>query len=497
MNNEKKEDKLRAFARYSISYEQLGDVRNASHQLTVDDLDAVTEKVISEDITVDRFFDEWVEPMTKEPELVRAYDTGKYLNGSCDSRNGLLLNDDNVISYILQQFSELITVYISELKGIEIPAIREAREVIRLHRENQGSHFEQWKSSYMVKKNFVRNVEHRINDKEPVSNEEKTLFKDYIESLIASGSKTGLRIKGQMSYGGNELYPCDWEVSRSCLSTLFERTGNAGYAYSLGCLYYYGHGPENRPQYEQAFPYFVYGYANNDYESAFKLAEMYRKGKGTFQSEETACSIIERLYPRIYEEYCQGEGKLFAQAALQMGRVMEEHYQDNWSAYSYYLQARYALLQSRRWREGIDPGLLQITEKALERTEDSVDLLRGNRFVSDGLYFYDLVNENDYIAEAEVRKYRKGHLITLKRLLRKSENTVDRMLVVLPEYGHVEMCDEIRLYVPQGYEVTEGTFRFDNSTRLWDPEEEKGTVVLTLGGESVAELPEHTEYKIR
>ena len=130
MNNEKKEDKLRAFARYSISYEQLGDVKNASHQLTVDDLEAVTEKVISEGITVDRFFDEWVEPMTKEPELVRAYDTGKYLNGSCDSRNGLLLNDDNVISYILQQFSELITVYISELKGIEIPAIREAREVI-------------------------------------------------------------------------------------------------------------------------------------------------------------------------------------------------------------------------------------------------------------------------------------------------------------------------------------------------------------------------------
>ena len=73
-----------------------------------------------------------------------------------------------------------------------------------------------------------------------LNDEQKTIYRKTVDELCLKNDEIALRIKGYACYGGNDIYPCNWNISKDCLMKLFKKTGDACAANSLGYIFYYG-----------------------------------------------------------------------------------------------------------------------------------------------------------------------------------------------------------------------------------------------------------------
>ena len=150
---------------------------------------------------------------------------------------------------------------------------------------------------------------------------------------------------GNACYGGNSLYPCDWNTSRDCMIRLFEKKDDPQYANTLGYIYYYGRCNGGVPEYDKAFHYFGIAAANGLYEGMYKLADMYRHGYGCSKSMRTARNLYGMVYEDSLKHFLKGKNASFADAALRMGNVYAkgiDEEPDPTVAWYYYVQADYA-----------------------------------------------------------------------------------------------------------------------------------------------------------
>ena len=490
-------EQLQRFARYEIPYSELtSDPKHDTYEpydLTTEDIIAVVEKLDSmfEEPFL-RFWDEWLVPvLDMASPLNEVLRTDDLLEEDYCAR-GLIESDKDLLLYVLHAFDDLpcwrSARFPEKAQVGQVIEVDLLLDVIRSYLFNKPLPFTEWEFPYPIKEDYIDYIYEKEGDREEISEEEKVLFRRYVEEMIALHNITALKAKGFLSYGGSSLYPCDWQVSRDCLQKAFELSQDPTYANALGYIYYYGRCNGFKPEYEKAFPYFVYGYIHKLYESTYKLADMYKGGKGVVQSTETYRQIIEELYGYALNDFCNGEDKKFADVALRMGGVYEDVYGDLPQAYGCYLQADYALKRRMDEEHYGDDQVAGYIRDALDRTRDAVDhkgkILRGNA----GPFLRFLMQDREDCI-ASVSKLKKGYKLTLK----KKRFTGRKMLVTVPECDYCVLTEKITLYF-QGEDFPVGSYVFDDYRRSYS---EDDRFILTFEGKTVLELPEELEYRVR
>lgn len=201
------------------------------------------------------------------------------------------------------------------------------------------------------------------------------LMRRFTDELCEKDSKTALRCKGYGCYGGNPAYECDWNTSFECISRLYELTGEAVYANTLGYIYYYGRCWDGQPKYDEAFKYFSIGAAGFYYESRYKLADMFAHGYAVAKNTEIAYSIVSELYDQNIKYILKGQFDCkFADIVLRLGSYVENGY-GGWtsinSAYRYYLQADFAIRQRLKYGHYGDLSVADSIRQRLNAVLDS------------------------------------------------------------------------------------------------------------------------------
>lgn len=352
-------EQMRRIARYEISFRDMIDdlpiedisfVCPEPYRFTLDDLYHAVKALKAADPAVRDFSRFWFGPLF---ELSAEFGIGP----ACGAEEGFDDVPEELKGYPGLKVSE--SGYFSDV-WLELEAVWEFGDdemrfsscldletiISDLERffENRGKPIEQWRFSAEEKENYIGCFDDDGFVAE-ASEPKLALARKFIEELCEKDSVTALYVKGYACYGGNRLYPCDWNVSRDCMLALFAETDDPQYANTLGYIYYYGRCTDGVPEYDKAFYYFGIAAANGLYESIYKLADMFRSGCGCRESKRTARSLYGMVYEENMKRFLKGENVNFADTALRMGNVFAKgigEETDLTAAYFYYLQADHA-----------------------------------------------------------------------------------------------------------------------------------------------------------
>lgn len=181
----------------------------------------------------------------------------------------------------------------------------------------------------------------------------RELYVKTVNELAAADNPTALYQKAYACYGdGCAGFDQDWKASRDCLLKLEEIAPNSLYANTLGYIYYYGRCTQGTPEYDKAFYWFSVGAAGGNYESRYKLSDMFKTGKGCPEDPEIAGHLIWDLFNENLPHFCAGHSpSKFADIALRAGNLEADGLYgmpDYDSAYAYYLMARLAIRMRRQ-----------------------------------------------------------------------------------------------------------------------------------------------------
>ena len=270
------------------------------------------------------------------------------------------------------------------------------------------------------------------------------LARKFIDILCEKGSSLALHIKGYACYGGNRLYPCDWAVSRDCMTRLFEKEDDPQYANTLGYIYYYGRCNGGVPEYDKAFHYFGIAAANGLYEGMYKLADMYCHGYGCKESRRTARALYGMVYADSIKKFLKGEHANFADAALRMGNVFAKGIGeeiDLAGAYHYYLQADYAARLRAKENDFFGNTTVAINvRKALEETEALLpeDYFRKAVEYDFPGFFVTLTNENHRCVLSKEEVPGHGLKLTAERIVTRTDPEPEALLVTIPQLKYCE-----------------------------------------------------------
>ncbi|MGN0692556.1 MAG: hypothetical protein ACI4K7_09445 [Oscillospiraceae bacterium] len=151
-----------------------------------------------------------------------------------------------------------------------------------------------------------------------------------MSELVAAEDTKAIGTLGYSYYGGNDIYPCDWNKSRDCFLKLMEMDNvddlqKCYYANTLGYIYYYGRCNDSVPEYDKAYKYFSIGAAGGIYESIYKLSDMYIHGYGTTKNNRAAKTLVDMVYEETAEQIIAEKYDCkFADAALRKGNLCRD-----------------------------------------------------------------------------------------------------------------------------------------------------------------------------
>lgn len=346
---------------------------------------------------------------------------------------------------------------------------------------------------------LLENDERMWGEEEPVpSAEEKTEFKQILEEMVLKQNPDAMRILAYHYYGGSPLYPCDWQRSQALLLKTFECTHEPFLANTLGYIYYYGRGNNGLAEYSEAFRYFSFAAAHGVIEAQYKLADMYAKGQGTWQSGEAAALIIHRLYSELLDDFCQGEGLKFADVALRMGRLYEAGCgveTSPYQAYAYYLQADYALKRRQQLGKAYGDGkVAENIRAALKRLVPPPQPAIKNEAVF-GALLQLLLQQVPALTIHSKYKKKKGlwklNLTPAKAL----DEEARQFLLTVPHEQYCALADEITVQVrlerkvkfPKQINVTQVVQQENGEIALYDVDSRQSILPM---GSYILRLPE-------
>ncbi len=172
-------------------------------------------------------------------------------------------------------------------------------------------------------------------------------FKKCLDALCLRGDVDAYAKRGYCFYCGTDVYSQNWEAAEKSFLYVYEHTGEAWPANTLGYIYYYGRCNGGVPEYEKAFHWFSIGHAGGVDESTYKLGDLYVNGFGIKKNEAIAADLYWKVYQDTLDGFLSGSRRTkFADAAIRMGNCCRDGiccWPDPEKAYGYYLQARMAL----------------------------------------------------------------------------------------------------------------------------------------------------------
>ena len=325
----------------------------------------------------------------------------------------------------------------------------ELLHLIACHEYNQKTEPENWDFPESFKEDFITAFDGIVSDgytEEPAL----TLFTAFVRDLADEGLDTALHILGYHSYGGSPAFPCDFEVSRDCISRLFEENGDPIYANTLGYIAYHGRCGDGVPDYDAAFRYFSYGAASGIIESSYKLADLFAGGKGIWKNEEAALRIVSDLYQDTLRRFCGGElnGK-FADVALRMGRLYENGSVEEpnpVAAYYYYLQARYAIRFRRRLANDYGDDVVERNiENAITRVAAEVPQEKGKTFKSTRPWVLQMALAMDKHVLVTFKQLKSGIVKMVLDRYEEDDADLHDFLITIPEHSFCSMMETVTL----------------------------------------------------
>ena len=468
-------DKMKQIARYEITFQDImddADFKEGSitcpevYPFTLDDLYHALQNMKAADPDMYEFGEYWFYPITQLSDrfdLDRAEglddDEAESIPDSMKGYPGLNRFDSDWFYLVWQYLDSCWTDCEDDdrlSKGIDFDAILSDLD---RYFSNKGKPLEEWSFSQQEMTDFIGFFEDDHFVKEAKEGE-LSLARKLIDQLCDEDDTLALRTKGYACYGGNRLYPCDWNTSRDCMARLFEKEDDPQYANTLGYIYYYGRCNGNVPEYDKAFYYFGIAAANGLYEGMYKLADLYRHGYACKQSMHTAHSLYQMVYNDSIKHFLSGDNTVFADAALRMGNVYAQGIDTEANAamaYYYYLQADYAAkLRAQKGDFFGNTTVVINTQKALEKTRRQLP----EGFLVDHIdyeipwLFKKLAEENN---RCEIRKTTntEGHArLIAKRIPTRSVPEPESIIVTIPQLSFCERTKEV-------------AFTIDDTAQTW------------------------------
>ena len=464
---------MRQIARHEITFKDiLGNVTFEdgaiscpdTYNFTLDDLHQAIKRLSTANPTILEFGEYWFYPITLLSEAF-CLDRACGWESDCDDvpqamkgYPGLIVSES---SFFQERWLQL------EIAWEEGEADSRLSEVLDFdailadfdrYLGNKGKPIEEWVFPEEEMETYIRFFN---NDKFIAKAEEAklSLARKFIDELCAKDNSLALYTKGYASYGGNRLYPCNWNISRDCMIRLFEKEDDPNYANTLGYIYYYGRCNRGVPEYDKAFYYFGIAAANGIYEGLYKLADMYCHGYGCKESKGTAFRLYSIVYDDNLKQFLKGKNANFADAALRMGNVYAKGIGreiDIPAAYFYYLQAGYAAKVRTRDNYFGDATVVKNIRKATEEMKEQLPDDYFTEFVDYEFpfLFTKLASENNRCALSRSMNAEGRIELTAKRIPTKSVPKPDDILVTIPQ---LSFCAR----------TVKASFTLDEDAKIW------------------------------
>lgn len=308
-----------------------------------------------------------------------------------------------------------------------------------------------------------------------LSLEEKSELRCIILELTELGYANAISTLGYAYYGGNELFPCDWNKSRDCFLKLLEMDNVADsekcrYANTLGYIFYYGRCNNGVPEYEKAYQYFALGAAGGVYESIYKLSDMYTHGYGVTKNTHVAMTLVDMVYTENLRLIKKGHFDCkFADAALRMGNLCRDGiiYDDE---YYYYTLADFAIRKRLAYDYYGDAHVFSGIQKELARVRENRPLKKVCTITGSyaPVVFEDLFSKHSCIVT--IHPVKNGIKITAKRLPKPGRYDAGFVFECYPEYGYCELINKASMTVfgPELPELNEKqSFVADGFDTIW------------------------------
>ena len=454
---------MQQIARYEITFREIiadapfneGDITYQEvYSFTLEDLYYAVKALKVSDPTVKDFGEHWFYPITQLSDgfdLDRACGDLEDFDDVPESMKGypgLKVSDSRYFSDLWWELENAWEDYEDETHLSEILDFDEIIADLDRYFSNKGKGLEDWIFSDEEMKDYIRFFEDDDYVKK-AEEKELALARRFIDDLCRKDSGLALHIKGYACYGGNRLYPCDWEASRDCMIRLFEKKDNPQYANTLGYIYYYGRCTGGVPEYDKAFHYFGIAAANGLYEGMYKLADMYSHGYGCKESRRTARSLYGMVYDDSIKNFLKGKHANFADAALRMGNIYAKGIGEEVNpvyAYHYYLQADYAARLRAKEDDFFGNTTVVINvRKALEETEAllSEDYFRECVEYNFPGLFVELTSENNRCVLSKGEDSGHGIKLTAERIATRSVPVPEEILVTIPQLKYCERMNKV------------------------------------------------------
>ena len=447
----------------------------SDYQITLEDVRDALKNILSKDPDVTDLEEYWRYPIffyfsgIFGVDKARGYDEDE-TEEDTDSRRApvysyLPADRKSFFDHICEELGEL--EYEGSERCSEVPTIKDTLDSIEMFLEDEDKPIEQKRFSSKIKKNYI-NMFRNDYVLEEADDFMLDLCRKYTEELIETGSKLAMEVKAYSQYGGNRLYKCDWISSRDLVLKLYEMTGNAMYANTLGYIYYYGRCTNGEPEYDKAFEMFTAGHAAGYYESTYKLADMFRHGYFCSKNPKIAFDLYKKVFDDCMDFPLRSvEGNL-SDAALRMGNCYMNGIgveKDIVTSYSFFGDASVAI--------GVDKSLNDVREELPEG------------------YFREYLDLNDLYSRIYSLTY-EGGKVSVKKKRDHYEITIGKKvyypeLVSFPEIGYIEIANSITFTAQQVRTSNDRVFTrsilFDKITNKWN-----GTLLFWSGNRVVLYL---------
>lgn len=335
----------------------------------------------------------------------------------------------------------------------------------------------------------------RLADKKlhNLTDEQKNDVRQIISELVAAEDPTAIETLGYSYYGGNDIYPCDWNASRDCFLKLIDMENvddfkKCYFANTLGYIYYYGRCNDGVPEYDKAYKYFSIGAAGWIYESMYKLSDMYIHGYGTAKNTRAAVSLIDMIYEdninQILKEHYDCK---FADVALRKGNLCRDGISTG-DAYYYYTIADFAIRKRAAYDHYGDSKVFMGIQKELARIREERPLKKPKVISTADIPV--IVSElfNKHSCQVTVKPVKDGLSIKVKRLPHPSEKKTEKIFDCLPDYGYCRLTDEKSFKAVKGVSVDiseKVTFIADDIDCSYDRKKGIDIYTFTHHGEKV------------
>lgn len=298
---------------------------------------------------------------------------------------------------------------------------------------------------------------------------EALLYRNLAYELSNKDVKEGLLAVGYGSYGGNNLFECDYDLAEKCMLKLFdiidELPEKGFYANTLGYIYYYGRTNRGNADYEKAFKYFSFGAHAGIYESIYKLSDMYKNGLGGIKSASLAKELVRNIYGDLYSQFlCERFDCEFADVAIRLGNFAMEEECDGIPTYNialeYFTEAKYAL--SKRNKFG-DSSVKARLEKSISEVKEKMGFELLDEMETSSLDYFLWKNKSRDMIATITKIGNNKYNINVK--INKEKNLNGNKLFLC--YYGIDVCglfDEINFTANTVCPIKECTFEFNDTS---------------------------------